>query len=76
MEMFSPCSMTTPAQYRSEPIRRLVREDRFLAITTVLALPATVGRWLKRRHTRQVLAALDEHQLRDIGLTRTELSTL
>ena len=67
--MFSPCSMTTPAQYRSEPIRRP-------AITAVLALAATVGRWLKRRHTHQVLAALDEHQLRDIGLTRTELSTL
>ncbi|HET9536820.1 MAG TPA: DUF1127 domain-containing protein [Mesorhizobium sp.] len=27
---------------------------------------------MDRRRTRQVLAALDEHQLRDIGLTRAE----
>ncbi len=38
------------------------------------ALTAVVGGWLKRRHTRQVLANLDDHQLRDIGLTRAELS--
>ena len=47
-----------------------------LIVSPFLALPAAVGRWLKRRHTRQVLAALDEHQLRDIGLTRAEISKL
>ena len=38
--------------------------------------PTIVKRWLKRRHTRQVLAALDDHQLRDIGVARDELSKL
>ncbi|HEY5166405.1 MAG TPA: DUF1127 domain-containing protein [Pseudolabrys sp.] len=29
-------------------------------------------RWLERRRTRQALADLNEHQLRDIGVTRAE----
>jgi uncharacterized protein YjiS (DUF1127 family) len=42
----------------------------------VASLAAAALRWLRRRHTRQVLAALDDEQLRDIGLTRNELSKL
>ena len=42
----------------------------------VASLAARAARWLRRRHTRQVLAALDDDQLRDIGLTRNELSKL
>ena len=44
------------------------------AVDVLTALPAALVRWLKRRHTRQVLAALDQDQLHDIGLTRAELS--
>ena len=49
---------------------------RWRTANAVLALAAIFRRWLKRRHTRQVLAALDEHQLRDIGVTRAEISKL
>jgi uncharacterized protein YjiS (DUF1127 family) len=71
-------NLTARAQYRSEALLCLLRADHFFWLVTeaVLALPATVGHWLRRRHTRQVLAALDDHQLRDIGLTRAELSKL
>ena len=71
-------NLVAPAKYWSESIRRLLRADHFFwpVACAVLALPAYVGRWLRRRHTRQVLAALNDHQLRDIGLTRAELSKL
>ncbi len=57
---------------------RPTRMDRFfrLAANAALALPARLARALRRRHTRQVLAALDDHQLRDIGVTRAEISKL
>lgn len=59
--------------YKTEPL--LLREDHFLCfvIDAVLAIQGTANRWLKRRNTRELLAALDEHQLRDIGLTRADV---
>ncbi len=31
-----------------------------------------IGTWMERRRQRRALAELDDHQLRDIGLTRAE----
>lgn len=42
---------------------------------TVHPLGATwkaVVRWIERARQRQVLATLDDHMLRDIGVTRTD----
>jgi uncharacterized protein YjiS (DUF1127 family) len=51
-----------------------LREDHIvlLAIDAVLAAHAAVRRWLKLRRTRRALAELDDRQLRDIGITRSE----
>jgi len=48
-----------------------LRKDHFLCVImdAVLSAHAAVKRWWHRRHTRQALAELDEHLLRDIGLT-------
>ena len=45
-----------------------------LAIDAVVAAYTAVSRWFDRRRNRQVLAALNNHQLRDIGLTRADIS--
>ena len=77
--MLSPSiTSTTLPHYAGEADRSLSRDDHVLALVknAVLIIPVAFGRWLKGRHTRQVLAALDEHQLRDIGLRRAELSKL
>ena len=34
---------------------------------------ATVASWVQRSHGRSELAAMDEHMLRDIGLTRADV---
>ena len=47
-----------------------------VAANAVIALSTGAVRWLRRRHTRRVLAALEDDRLRDIGLTRNELSKL
>jgi uncharacterized protein YjiS (DUF1127 family) len=54
---------------------RLLREDHVLCVVmdAVLAIQGAAKRWLKRRRTWERLAALDEHQLRDIGLTRADV---
>lgn len=54
----------------------LLREDHIvlLAIDGVLALHAALKRYLLRRRTRQILATLDDRQLKDIGLTRGNAS--
>jgi uncharacterized protein YjiS (DUF1127 family) len=31
-----------------------------------------IGRWIERTRQRQALAALDDHSLRDIGITRVD----
>jgi uncharacterized protein YjiS (DUF1127 family) len=41
-----------------------------VAIDALLALHGAFKRWHGRRRTLRALAKLDEHQLRDIGLTR------
>ncbi len=70
--------VTIAAQRRSESRSSGQREHHVVGLIVIsfLALPAALLRWVKRRHTRQVLAALDEHQLRDVGLTRAEISKL
>src|SRR5215471_13863878 len=44
------------------------------AFDWLVALRASLKLWRNRRRTLQALAELDEHQLRDIGLTRDEAS--
>jgi uncharacterized protein YjiS (DUF1127 family) len=49
---------------------RLFLADRWCAgVTTVSAV---VSSWLDRSRSRRALAAFDDHQLRDIGLSRGE----
>jgi hypothetical protein len=50
----------------------LLRADRIsmVALDVLLALLASYKRWRTRRRTLQALAKLDDHQLRDIGITR------
>jgi len=56
---------------------RLLREDHFLCFVmdAVLAVHGAAKRWLEQRRTRELLAALDEHRLRDIGLSRADVSS-
>jgi uncharacterized protein YjiS (DUF1127 family) len=53
------------------------RDGRFLAFITdaAAALRDAARRWLRRRQTRELLTALDDRQLRDIGLTRDDLAS-
>jgi uncharacterized protein DUF1127 len=50
----------------------LLRDDHLvlLIIDALLALHARFKKWRNHRRTLRALAELDEHQLRDIGLTR------
>jgi uncharacterized protein YjiS (DUF1127 family) len=50
----------------------LLRDDHvvLLAIDALLALRASFKKWRNHRKTLLALADLDDHQLRDIGLTR------
>lgn len=73
--MLSQNSKTTTAACtcgRAKP--QLLRDDHviILAIDALLAAHAAGKRWLQRRRTRRALAELDDRQLRDIGVTRTE----
>jgi uncharacterized protein YjiS (DUF1127 family) len=43
-----------------------------LAVDALVALHASLQKWRNHRRTLRALAHLDEHQLRDIGLTREE----
>ena len=53
----------------------LLRDDHIvlLAIDGLLALHAAMKRYFSQRRTRKILSALDDRQLRDIGLTRDEV---
>ena len=64
------CNRTTPGQ--TGPV--LLRDDHILLLLmdAGLAVYSTVRRWWERRRTRRALADLDEHQLRDIAVTRDE----
>jgi uncharacterized protein YjiS (DUF1127 family) len=55
----------------------VLRDDHIvlLAIDGVLTLHAAIKSYLMRRRTRKILAALDDRQLRDIGLTRDEIAS-
>lgn len=57
-----------PDPMRDYPVLCLVMDAGFAA-------HAAVSLWFKRWRSRQVLAALDNHQLRDIGLTRADVSS-
>jgi uncharacterized protein YjiS (DUF1127 family) len=61
------------AYRRSPPSLR--RSHLFLpALDWLVALRVSLKKWRNRRRTLRALAELDEHQLRDIGLTRDEAS--
>jgi uncharacterized protein YjiS (DUF1127 family) len=72
--MLSPDYNRSRTRYPGKADPRPFREDHrhLLCLITdaVLAVRLAIRRWLSGRRTRLVLAALDEHQLRDIGLTR------
>lgn len=66
-------------QYRTPPrafVRSPLRGCHFipLAVDGLVALRASLKEWRNRRRTLRALDELDEHQLRDIGLTRDETS--
>jgi uncharacterized protein YjiS (DUF1127 family) len=42
------------------------------AIHPVAAAVALIARWLETARQRKALAALDDHALRDLGITRVE----
>jgi uncharacterized protein YjiS (DUF1127 family) len=50
--------------------RRLFLSDRCRA--GLAAIAATVSLWMERRRGRRALAEFDDHQLRDIGLSRAD----
>ena len=56
-------------------VRRTIMWRRFLAgrwCKGVTAIAAITWLWLERSRSRRALAAFDDHQLRDIGLSRTD----
>lgn len=56
-------------------VRRAITWRRFLAerwCMGVTAIAAIIWFGLERSRSRRALAAFDDHQLRDIGLTRTD----
>ena len=76
--MLSPYRNTAPPperHHKADPLR--LREDHLVCfiIDAILAIAAGARRWLTRHRTRELLAALDEHQLRDIGLVRADVSS-
>jgi uncharacterized protein YjiS (DUF1127 family) len=64
------------AEYENpkSPAANPLRDDHLVLLTIdrLLALHAAFKRWHKRKKTLRALADLDEHQLRDIGLTRDD----
>ena len=67
------------AQYRTRPsafVRSPLRGSHFIppAVDGLVALRASLKEWRNRWRTLRALDELDEHQLRDIGLTRDETS--
>ena len=72
--MKSTTKSTTRGATPNKPDPRLLREDHILCLImdAGLAIQAAVKRQLARRRARRALADLDEHQLRDIGVSRAE----
>ena len=66
----STFDLTLPPQPRSawRPVRARTPIHRVAAAWRV------VSRWIERVRQRDALAALDDHQLRDIGITRAEVA--
>src|SRR5262245_16386134 len=62
-----PAAKSSPAALRDSHIV-------LLAIDLLVALHAAVRKWRNHRRTLSALDELDEHQLRDIGLTREQMS--
>jgi uncharacterized protein YjiS (DUF1127 family) len=55
---------------------RVLRDDHIvlLGIDALLALHAVAKRVIEQRRTRRILSALDDRQLHDIGLTRSQIN--
>jgi uncharacterized protein YjiS (DUF1127 family) len=68
------CNGETAADRKRKADSVLLRDDHLilLLVDGILAVYAAVRRWLERRRTRRALAALDPHQLRDIGVPPAE----
>ena len=61
---FPTCAIRRTAEWR------LLLSSRWCARLTAIA--ATVWQWRERSRSRRALAAFDDHQLRDIGLSRAD----
>jgi uncharacterized protein YjiS (DUF1127 family) len=63
-------------EFRSKRPPSPLREDHIvlMAIDAVLALHQAVKRYFEHHRTRRALAKLDDHLLRDIGVTRSQAS--
>ena len=68
------CNGAAPTDHKRKADSVLLRDDHLilLLVDGILAVHAAVRRWLVRRRTRRALAALDPHQLRDIGVPRAD----
>jgi uncharacterized protein YjiS (DUF1127 family) len=71
------CKNPKPPPHQRQAEQVLLRDDHIvlLAVDRLLAAQAAVRRWFTRWRTRQLLAALDREQLRDIGITRTDIAS-
>ena len=63
-ESFPTCAVRRTIEWR------LFLTDRWCAGVTAVA--AVVSLWLDRSRSRRALGAFDDHQLRDIGLSRAD----
>jgi uncharacterized protein YjiS (DUF1127 family) len=60
---------TQPMQWPALQPRRVPSPDAAVDLATLLG---AVSRWLEWAHSRRALDELDDHLLKDIGLTRAE----
>ena len=70
MTMLRNDSLSTPWIRCRTAARWLLRPDQRQPRLTAIA--AAVGVWLERSRSRRLLAALSDHQLRDVGLSRAD----
>jgi uncharacterized protein YjiS (DUF1127 family) len=50
----------------------LFLRPRISVLPAVRRLPAAIGEWRRRARSRRELLALDDHMLKDIGITRAD----
>jgi uncharacterized protein YjiS (DUF1127 family) len=68
--MLNNDSLSAPSIRCRTEARRLLRPEQ--QQPRLAAIAAAVGVWLERGRSRRLLAALSDHQLRDVGLSRAD----